>query len=65
MFGVDAVTIRPFNNYGPPERQGLRRRILLTVRRIMCGEAPIVEGDGQQTRDFIFEGHDRRDPEAG
>ncbi len=55
MFGLEIMTIRPFNNYGPRQNQGALAAVIpLTVRRIRAGEKPIVEGDGLQTRDFIF-----------
>jgi UDP-glucose 4-epimerase len=52
----DAVIIRPFNNYGPRQNidGSLAGIIPLTVRRIQNGEKPFVEGDGLQTRDFIY-----------
>ena len=55
MFGLDVTTIRPFNNYGPRQNDGsLAAVIPLTVRRIQRGERPLIQGDGLQTRDFIY-----------
>jgi len=55
MFDVDAVTLRPFNNYGPRQNTGAFAAVVpITVRRILAGLPPQIEGDGQQTRDFIF-----------
>jgi UDP-glucose 4-epimerase len=55
MFGVDACIVRPFNNYGPRQNdQAFAAVIPLTVRRIRAGEPPVIEGDGQQTRDFVY-----------
>lgn len=55
MFGVDAVTVRPFNNYGPRQNAGAFAAVIpITIQRILSGEAPLLEGDGQQTRDFTF-----------
>ena len=53
---LDISIIRPFNNYGPRQNtEGeLAAIIPATARRIMQGEKPIIEGDGLQTRDFIF-----------
>ena len=55
-FGNDLAIIRPFNNYGPRQNKdrGLEAVIPLTAARLMRGEAPIIYGDGEQTRDFIF-----------
>ncbi len=55
MFDLDITTIRPFNNYGPRQNSGALAAIVpLTARRILSGQRPIVQGDGKQTRDFIF-----------
>lgn len=57
MFGVEASIIRPFNNYGPRQNDRTFGAIIpLTVRRILSGESPVIEGSGDQTRDFIFVG---------
>lgn len=55
-FGADLAIIRPFNNYGPRQNKdrGLEAVIPLTAARLMRGEAPIIYGDGEQTRDFIY-----------
>ncbi len=55
MFGVDAMIVRPFNNYGPRQNDLTFGGVIpVTVRRILSGEAPVIEGTGEQTRDFIF-----------
>lgn len=55
MFALDITIIRPFNNYGPRQNDGsLAAVIPLTVKRIRSGERPVIQGDGMQTRDFIF-----------
>lgn len=54
-FGIDASIIRPFNIYGP--RQNMKEYagvIPLTIRRILKGECINVDGDGKQTRDYVF-----------
>lgn len=57
MFGLEILTIRPFNNYGPRQNDGsLAAVVPLTIRRIAGGERPVIEGDGLQTRDFIYVG---------
>jgi UDP-glucose 4-epimerase len=55
-FGNELAIIRPFNNYGPRQNKdrGLEAVIPLTAARLMRGEAPVIYGDGEQTRDFIF-----------
>lgn len=56
MFDLDAVTVRPFNNYGPRQNEAgaFAAVIPLTVKRILAGEQPVIQGDGSQTRDFIY-----------
>ncbi len=55
MFDLDIVTVRPFNNYGPRQNEGAMAAIIpLTLRRIDDGEPPVIQGDGDQTRDFIY-----------
>lgn len=55
MFALDIVTIRPFNNYGPRQNDGALAAIIpITLRRIREGIAPVIQGDGLQTRDFIY-----------
>jgi len=55
MFDLDIVIARPFNNYGPRQNdKALAAVIPLTITRIIANHAPAIEGDGQQTRDFIY-----------
>jgi len=55
MFGSEAIIVRPFNNYGLRQNtQTYGAVIPLTVRRILSGGRPIIEGTGEQTRDFIY-----------
>lgn len=58
VLGLDISIVRPFNNYGPRQNaQGSLAAIIpATARRIREGGRPIVEGDGEQTRDFIYVG---------
>ncbi len=56
VYGMETVALRLFNVYGPrqnPESEdsGVITRFLV---RLTAGEAPLVDGDGQQSRDFIF-----------
>ncbi len=55
LYDLDVVIIRPFNNYGPRQNdKNLAGIIPLTSKRINDGEEPVIEGDGLQTRDYIF-----------
>jgi len=55
MFDLDCVIVRPFNNYGPRQnsRGELAAVIPQTIRRLLADEAPVIFGDGLQSRDFI------------
>jgi UDP-glucose 4-epimerase len=54
-FGIDAVTIRPFNNFGPRQNMGSYAGVIpIITRKILQNEPIDVYGDGEQTRDFIF-----------
>jgi UDP-glucose 4-epimerase len=55
MYDLDIVTVRPFNNYGPRQNDGAFAAVVpLTIRRLLEGSPPVIEGDGLQTRDFIY-----------
>lgn len=54
-FGIDARTVRPFNNFGPRQNPGSYAGIIpIVIRRVLDGEPIEIHGDGDQTRDFIF-----------
>ncbi len=49
------LTIRPFNNYGPRQNDRDYGAVIpVTIRRLASGLPPILEGTGDQTRDFTF-----------
>jgi UDP-glucose 4-epimerase len=50
IHGLDYVTLRYMNVYGPRQDGGL---IVSVLRRIESGEAPLIQGDGSQSFDFI------------
>jgi UDP-glucose 4-epimerase len=55
VFGVPVLTVRPFNTYGPRQNDGSYAGVVpLTIRRVLAGERPVIEGTGDQTRDFTF-----------
>ena len=55
MFDLDVSIIRPFNTYGPRQNESALAAVIpATIRRISEGEAPLIEGSGEQTRDFLF-----------
>jgi nucleoside-diphosphate-sugar epimerase len=53
QYGLDVVVYRPFSGYG--EDQDFTYPFPSVVRRVACGESPIVVwGSGRQLRDFIY-----------
>ena len=55
LFRIPVLTIRPFNNYGPRQNDRDYGAVIpVTIRRIASGLAPILEGTGDQSRDFTF-----------
>ncbi len=57
-YGLETVSLRYFNVYGP--RQSTRSRyaavVPLFVEAAEAGRAPVIHGDGLQTRDFTYIG---------
>ena len=54
-FGLDVAIVRPFNNYGPRQNERTYAGVIpTTIRRILEGQAPVIFGDGEQTRDYIY-----------
>lgn len=51
-YGIPAVIVRPFNNYGP--RQHLEKLIPRFVTSCFLDEQLRVHGDGSAARDFLF-----------
>lgn len=51
-YGLPAVIVRPFNNFGP--RQHLEKVIPRFVTSALQGECLRVHGDGLSTRDWLF-----------
>jgi len=55
IYGIPAVIIRPFNTFGPRQREdGYAGVITSFIKRIEAGKPPIIYGDGYQTRDFSY-----------
>jgi UDP-glucose 4-epimerase len=61
-YGLPTVIVRPFNNFGPrSHHEGDAGEVIprFTVWALN-GQAPIIFGDGSQTRDFIYVGETAR-----
>jgi len=57
IYGVQTVCLRLFNVYGPRQSSGPYSGVITKfIDRLKCGKPPIIYGDGEQTRDFIFVG---------
>lgn len=56
VYGLETVTLRYFNVYGPKQRpdSSYAAVIPLFISALSTGQQPIVHGDGQQSRDFTF-----------
>jgi UDP-glucose 4-epimerase len=55
--GFEAVALRYFNTYGP--RQTFTPYvgvITIFIQRLLRGEPPVIFGDGEQCRDFVYVG---------
>ena len=54
-FGIDALVVRPFNNYGPRQNDLQYAGIIPTLLRCAFeGRTFTMFGDGEQTRDYIY-----------
>lgn len=51
-YGIPAVIVRPFNNYGP--RQHLEKLVPRFITSCFLDEQLRVHGDGSAARDFVF-----------
>lgn len=56
VYGLETVCLRYFNVFGPYQDPASQYSGVLAVfcRRMLAGEAPVIHGDGEQSRDFTF-----------
>jgi len=56
IYGLKTAALRYFNVYGPRQDPASDYAAVIPkfMNRIMAGKAPIIYGDGEQTRDFTF-----------
>jgi UDP-glucose 4-epimerase len=54
LYSVAAVSLRFSNAYGPGQSEEGAGVITKFVRALRRGEAPVIYGSGEQTRDFLF-----------
>jgi UDP-glucose 4-epimerase len=56
-FGLEVVTVRPFNTYGERQNDAAYAGLIpAVVNRVLAGEPVVVHGDGMQTRDMTHVG---------
>jgi UDP-glucose 4-epimerase len=55
-FGLSTVTLRYFNVFGPRQDPDSPYAAVIPafLKRLLAGEAPLVDGDGGQSRDFTY-----------
>jgi len=60
LYGLKTVTLRYFNVYGPRQRFDLQCAyggvVTIFTNRLLRNLPPIIFGDGEQTRDFVYIG---------
>ena len=55
--GIDYVALRYANVYGPRQNpHGEAGVVAIFTQRMLKGDQPIINGDGKQTRDYVFVG---------
>ncbi len=56
LYGLETVCLRYFNVFGPRQdpQSAYAAVIPRFATRLLAGQAPVIYGDGEQTRDFTF-----------
>lgn len=56
VYGVPTISLRYFNVYGPRQDANSEYAAVIPkfIKRVLERKSPIIYGDGEQTRDFIF-----------
>ncbi len=58
IYGIDHVILRYANIYGPRQNpHGDAGVVAIFTLKMLNGEQPIINGDGKQTRDYVFVGN--------
>ncbi len=56
-FGIPYVALRYSNVYGPRQSTtGEAGVIAIFISRLLAGKSPLINGDGKQTRDYVYVG---------
>jgi UDP-glucose 4-epimerase len=57
MYGLEYVAMRYANVYGPrQDPHGEAGVVAIFARKLLAGETPTINGDGEQTRDYVYVG---------
>jgi len=57
LYGLDYVALRYANVYGPRQNpEGEAGVVAIFSRKLLAGETPTINGDGKQTRDYVYVG---------
>jgi UDP-glucose 4-epimerase len=56
VYGLPTVALRYFNVYGPRQDPDSQYAAVIPkfIEAILIGKQPVIYGDGEQTRDFIY-----------
>jgi len=55
MFGISGIALRYANVYGPrQDHLGEAGVVAIFCHRLLSGQTPVVYGDGEQTRDYVY-----------
>jgi len=58
LYGIPVVCLRPFNIYSPRQNPGSPYSGVITkfIKKVKNNQNPMIFGDGNQTRDFVYIG---------
>ena len=58
VYGLETVSLRYFNVFGPRQRFDIQcaygGAVTIFINRLLRNMAPVIYGDGEQTRDFVY-----------
>jgi UDP-glucose 4-epimerase len=56
VYGLETVSIRYFNVFGPRQDPDSPYAAVIPIfaAKLLAGEPPVIDGDGEQTRDFTY-----------
>jgi UDP-glucose 4-epimerase len=57
VFGLEYIALRYANVYGPRQNpEGEAGVVAIFCRKLLAGQVPTINGEGKQTRDYVFVG---------